>query len=223
MSKYIKDIKKTLESKKNSERAEWSRAYMLHQFDFLGIVTAERRKISKEWMKVNAMNDWEQVELIVSECWDMKQREYQYFAVELMAFYKKIWQPKVIVLFEKCLTEKSWWDSVDHLASECLSDYFKKFPEQITPITNKWNTSSNIWLQRSSIMFQKPYKKDTNTVLLSKYILNCCHSKEFFVQKAIGWSLREFAKTNPIWVKEFVAKHETELAKLSKKEALKHL
>ena len=70
-------------------------------------------------------------------------------------------------------------------------------------------------------MFQKSYKKDTDTELLSKYILNCNKSKEFFIQKAIGWSLREYAKTNPSWVKEFV--NNNTLAPLSKREALKHI
>jgi 3-methyladenine DNA glycosylase AlkD len=105
-----------------------------------------------------------------------------------------------IKLIEYCLQQKSWWDSVDGIASDWLGPYFKLFPEQIVPVTSQWNKSKNMWLQRSSIMFQKAYKKDTDTTLLSRYILNCAHSKEFFIQKAIGWALREYSKTDPEWV-----------------------
>jgi len=122
---------------------------------------------------------------------------------------------------EYCIIHKSWWDSVDHIASECLTDYFKIFPEQIFPVTSTWNTSNNMWLQRSSIMFQKAFKQKTDTALLSQYIINRKDSKEFFIRKAIGWALREYSKTNPAWVKQFVK--ENKLHSLSEREALKNL
>jgi 3-methyladenine DNA glycosylase AlkD len=122
---------------------------------------------------------------------------------------------------EYCLVHMSWWDSVDGIASEWLGLYFKTFPEQIIPVTSKWIASNNIWLQRSCILFQKTYKKTTDIQLLGKYILHCSHSKEFFIQKAIGWALREYSKTDSNWVTAFVAKNP--LAPLSKREALKWL
>lgn len=124
-------------------------------------------------------------------------------------------------MMEFCLTHKSWWDSVDHIASEWLGSYFKQFPEKIAAVTGKWNRSDNIWLQRSSIMFQKSYKKDTDTVLLASYILHCKDSDEFFIRKAIGWALREYSKTDPGWVKKFV--QQQALSPLSKREALKRI
>ncbi len=138
-----------------------------------------------------------------------------------MAFHKKLWQASIIHLFEFCIINKSWWDTVDFLASECTGRYFLLFPEQIIPKTGKWNLSNNIWLQRSSLLFQKAYKKATDTQLLSAYTLHLSASKEFFVQKAIGWILREYARTNPTWVIEFVNTHT--LPALSKREAMKHL
>ncbi|MCU0323466.1 MAG: DNA alkylation repair protein, partial [Chitinophagaceae bacterium] len=171
--------------------------------------------------KNNTLTSLTELDSIVQSCFEQPQREYQYFAVELISFHKKIWQPSVINTIEHCLVSKSWWDSVDHVASECLTDYFKLYPNKINSVTNRWNQSKNIWLQRSSIMFQKAFKANTNTELLSKYILNCASSKEFFVQKAIGWALREYSKTNGAWVKQFVATHQ--LAPLSKREALKRM
>jgi 3-methyladenine DNA glycosylase AlkD len=122
---------------------------------------------------------------------------------------------------EYCITNRSWWDTVDFIATECLGPYFKMYPKHILRITKQWNQSTNMWLQRSSLLFQKNYKKDTDTKLLSEYILNLTSSKEFFIQKAIGWMLREYGKTDAAWVVNFVNKNE--LAPLSKREAIKHL
>jgi 3-methyladenine DNA glycosylase AlkD len=221
MHPYLKGIQEIFSQHANVEKAIGAKAYMLHQFEFFGIVTATRRKLSKDYMKSNTLNSLTELDNIVQECFELPQREYQYFAVELISFHKKIWQPSVIKTIEYCLVNKSWWDTVDHVASECLTDYFKLYPNKINSITNRWNQSENIWLQRSSIMFQKAFKANTNTELLSKYILNCASSKEFFVQKAIGWALREYSKTNGAWVKQFVATHQ--LAPLSKREALKRM
>lgn len=221
MHPFIQGIQQIFQQNANVTRSISAKAYMLHQFEFYGIVTAKRRKLSKDYMKENTLTSLQEIELIAKACFELREREYQYFAVELLSFYKKIWQPSIIKTIEYCLIHKSWWDSVDHIASECLTDYFKMYPNKIVSITSKWNQSNNIWLQRSSIMFQKAFKTNTNTELLGKYILNCASSKEFFVQKAIGWALREYSKTNATWVKDFVANHQ--LAPLSKREALKRI
>jgi 3-methyladenine DNA glycosylase AlkD len=221
MHPYLIPITSVFNQHANAEKAAWSKAYMLDQFGFFGLVTANRRTLSKDYMKQHPLPSLKDLEAIVKECFTLPQREYQYFAVELMAFNKKRWKESNIKLMEHCIVQKSWWDSVDHLASECLTHYFKAFPEQIIPVTSKWNSSNNIWLQRSSIMFQKAFKKNTDTVLLSKYILHCKDSKEFFIRKAIGWALREYSKTDPEWVKQFVKQNK--LHPLSEREALKRL
>lgn len=221
MHRYIEGIATIFKEHTNTERAAWSKAYMLHQFEFYGLVTLQRRKLSKTYMQNNPLTSLNEIKVIVKECFNLPEREFQYFAIELMHFNKKLWQPSIIRTIEYCLTKKSWWDSVDHIASECLTDYFKLYPNKIIPITSKWSQSNNIWLQRSSILFQKAFKAKTNTELLSKYILQCSNSKEFFIQKAIGWALREYSKTNAEWVKKFVAIHS--LPALSKREALKRI
>lgn len=205
----------------DSENAKGAEAYMKNQFKYFGIYTTERRKISNDYIKKIGILSDKELHKTVRELWKMPNREFQYVAMELIAFHKKQWTENIIELTEFCIINKSWWDSVDGIASLILGDYFKLFPHQIKPITSQWNNSSNMWLQRSSIMFQKSYKKNTDTELLSKYILNCNHSKEFFIQKAIGWALREYGKTNSEWVINFVAKNQ--LAPLSKREALKRI
>ena len=205
----------------NAEKAPGAKAYMLNQFEFFGIPAPQRSTINKAIIKQHLIEDVKQVEVVVKELWKMPEREYQYFAVALFAYYKKLWKPSSIKLMEYCITHKSWWDSVDNIASEWTGPFFKLFPGQKETITAKWNQSSDMWLQRSSIMFQKAYKKETDTELLSRYILNCKDSKEFFIQKAIGWALREYSKTNPQWVTKFVKQNK--LAPLSAREAMKRI
>jgi 3-methyladenine DNA glycosylase AlkD len=221
MHPYLISITSIFNQHANAEKAAWSKAYMLNQFEFFGLVTANRRALSKDYMKQHPLSSLKELEAIVKECFTLPQREYQYFAVELMSFNKKFWKESTIKLMEHCIAQKSWWDSVDHIASECLTYYFKTFPEQIIPVTSKWNSSNDIWVQRSSIMFQKAFKQNTDTALLSKYILNCKDSTEFFIRKAIGWALREYSKTDPTWVKQFVKQNK--LHPLSEREALKRL
>lgn len=220
MHQFVKGLEKVLEEAGNKENAGWMKSYMKNQFDFLGIQTPVRRSLAKAYFKQHQINFATDIQQIVTECFNKNQREFQYAAIELIAFYKKQWTASLIDVLEYCILHKSWWDTVDHVGSECLGIFFAKFPEHIIPVTQKWNHSHNIWLQRSSIMFQKSFKKDTDTQLLAAYILHVKGSKEFFVQKAIGWALREYAKTNTAWVKDFVATNE--LPALSKREALKH-
>ncbi len=221
MHPYLVPITGIFLANADSTRATWSRSYMLDQFDFFGLVAANRRNLGKDYMKQNPLTSLQQLEAIVKECFELPEREYQYFGVELMAFHKKLWQPSTIELIEYCLVHRSWWDTVDHVASECLTHYFRTFPEQIVSVTVRWNKSSNTWLQRSSIMFQKAFKAGTNSALLSQYILHHKDSKEFFIRKAIGWALREYAKTDPDWVQQFVRTNQ--LHPLSEREALKRL
>lgn len=221
MHPYIEPVAKELLDIADPERAVGVKAYMKNQFEFFGMPMAERREVCKHYMKQHRLKDQEELEEVVEELWILPEREFQYFAIELMAFHKKVWQSSIIKLFEYCITNKSWWDTVDFISSECNAKYFLLFPQQIAPVTGKWNKSDNMWLQRSSLLFQKNYKNDLDTELLSTYILNLTSSKEFFIQKAIGWVLREYARTNPEWVKSFVASHN--LPSLSKREAMKHL
>jgi 3-methyladenine DNA glycosylase AlkD len=203
----------------NPENAKGAEAYMKNQFKFYGIYTTERRKVSTDYIKEVGILTPKELNKIVNALWKMPYREYQYVGQELIAFHKKHWTEDIIELAEFCIVNKSWWDTVDNIASMILGPYFQLYPNQIIAVTNRWNNSSNFWLQRSSIMFQKSYKQKTDTELLAKYILNCNTSKEFFIQKAIGWALREYSKTNAEWVTEFVSNHQ--LAPLSKREALR--
>jgi 3-methyladenine DNA glycosylase AlkD len=218
---YLTKIKKIYAANADATIAKGAKAYLLNQFEFYGIKTPLRRKICKDFYKVNPIKDHNELSRLIKECFDEPQREIHYFAIELLGHHHKIWSKKTIPLIEWIVTHQSWWDSVDSLNSFVISKFFIKFPDEIDLITSKWNQSSNKWLQRMSLLFQLTYKNKTNTTLLTKYIENCELDKDFFIRKAIGWALRAYAYTDAKWVIQFVKTH-PQLSNLSKREALKH-
>ena len=218
---YIIQIQKDFAASANATKAAGAKAYLLHQFEFYGLQTPERRSICKAFYKTYPVTSHATLVTIIKEAFTAPERELHYFAIELLAFHHKLWTDKTITIIEWMLMHKSWWDSVDSINSNVIGKYFIKFPALLEPTTNKWNQSNNIWLQRMSILFQLSYKENTNTQLLEKYILNRINTNEFFVNKAIGWALRAYAYTHKKWVIRFVKDH-PQLSNLSKREALKH-
>ncbi|HMT28480.1 MAG TPA: DNA alkylation repair protein [Bacteroidia bacterium] len=219
MTPYTQGIYKVLKKHSNEENAIPMKKYMRNQFDFFGIKSDERRQLCREYLNSNELPKGEELHKVVKELWEMPERELQYFAIELLIKCKKQWTLKDADFWEYLITHKSWWDTVDFLAGQVVGPWFLKFPDQIKSVTGKWNKSENIWLQRMSILFQLKYKKETDLKLLYKYIETLSESKEFFVQKAIGWILREYSKTDPHEVKKYIA--ENKLMPLSKREGMK--
>ena len=134
--------------------------------------------------------------------------------------YKKKWVPTDIVFFESLILNKSWWDSVDLISSKLVNPFFLKYRNLEEAMTDSWSRSNNIWLKRVSIIYQNGYKKETNLDILTRHILENADSNEFFIQKAIGWALRDYSKVDYKWVIDFVVNN-TKLKPLSKREAIK--
>ncbi|WP_309479593.1 DNA alkylation repair protein [Brevibacillus agri] len=193
--------------------------YMKNQFPFLGIKAPLRRELSRQLFREHGIpQDWEQV---VARLWALPEREYQYVAMDLLAKTKKQLTPEHLPLVVKWITTKSWWDTVDYLAAHTTGTLFSRYPELIRPNSTDWVKGDNMWLARTALLFQLSYKAKTDRELLFALIESCAASREFFIAKAIGWSLREYAKTEPEAVRDFVER--TALANLSRREALKHL
>ncbi len=174
-----------------------------------------------EFIETNGLPDFEQLEELIFALFEQPERELHHFAIEVCGKLKKDWTKETINLFEKMAMTKSWWDSVDGINIFCIRPYFTKFPDEIYEVTQSWIESGNIWLQRLSVICQLRKKEDTDKKLLTRNVLQLNDSEEFFVQKAIGWALRDLAHDDPEWVKDFVAKND--LKPLSKREALKNL
>ncbi len=219
MHPYIRGLHKELSKVRNPEAAESMENYMRNQFEFFGLKSDDRRRLCKQYMDSKPLPEGEGLIAIVKELWKLPERDFQYFAIELCIKCKKQWTENDISVFEQLIVNKSWWDTVDYLANHVVGPWFQKFPQHIKSVTSRWNKSENIWLQRMSLLFQLKYKKETDLELLFRYIKNLSDSNEFFVQKAIGWVLREYSKTNEKVVLNFVK--ENQLKPLSRREALK--
>ena len=216
---FVNTLETEFENNSNSKIAIEQKAYMRNQFEFYGLKTAVRRNVQKPFLNKAFLPPKGELNLIVKTLWEKPQREFHHFSQELVFKYVKQLEEKDNELFEYMVTHKSWWDTVDFIANKLIGTYFKTFPELRIPYTQKWIASNNIWLQRSALLFQLKYKNDIDTNLLSSTINVLLGSKEFFINKAIGWILREYSRTNPNWVLDFVSK--TDLSNLSKKEALR--
>jgi 3-methyladenine DNA glycosylase AlkD len=222
MHPYILPIIKAFESVPDPSRAEQMKRYMKDRFDFYGIPTAVRRTILSEHIRNYSLPEWTGIHTIVRELWELDQREYQMLAIDLLNRMKKKLEPGDLPLLEYLITHKSWWDSVDGIAGWLAGELFRRHPELIKETTGKWMDSGNIWLQRSCLLFQLKYKKDTDLDLLFGFIEALADHKSFWIRKAIGWILREYSKTDPETVARYVSEH-PELSGLSKREALKRI
>ena len=221
MHSYIQPLAQAYAQNANPENAHWMKKYMKEKFPFFGIKTPDRTIINRAFFARYGLPEFRELEAIVDELMQQPQREFHYFAISLVGKVKKQWTLDNWKLFEKMILTHSWWDTVDSLAGGTMGHYFRRYPALTEPVTAPWNRSDNLWLIRSSILFQLNYKRDTDQELLFKYIRPHLGSKEFFIQKAIGWALRQYARTNAEAVIQFVNSHE--LAPLSRREALKHL
>jgi 3-methyladenine DNA glycosylase AlkD len=219
----VQQLELEFEKNRNEFEAEGMSRYMKNRFTYFGIKKPKRAVIQKQWFSIIPKDfTQENKRELVLELWQKEEREFHYVAMDFMAK----WKDKELVsedseFIEFLLTNHSWWDSVDALASNYLGRYLRVFPKQREIVIKSWRKSENRWLRRSCLIFQLRYKSQTNFELLKSIILEFKHEKEFFIQKAIGWSLREYAKTNPVSVRNFV--EESGIQGLAKREALKHI
>lgn len=193
--------------------------YMKEQFVFLGIPKPKLLKVIKPYLSKSRKEpiDWDGI----FEMWDSDFREAQYVALEYMNVHKKQIGPNDLEKVSRLITTKSWWETVDTLDS-FVGNMILMEPS-VKKEMLRWSVSDNIWLRRVSIDCQQRFKEQTDQELLADVIRNNLGSNEFFINKAIGWSLREYSKVNPEWVREFIAENEQGLDKLSIREARKYI
>jgi 3-methyladenine DNA glycosylase AlkD len=219
---FILTLETAFAANKKPENAFAMAKYMKNNFPFFGIKTEERRRIFKEIWKQNKQEVTANARAIALELYTKPKREFQYCAIEiLIKELKGNYIKEDIQLIEKLILNNSWWDSVDTIAKYILGEYLLEFPLETKNVIERFSKSDDMWLNRSAILFQLGYKQKTNPDFLFSECLKQSHSKEFFIQKAIGWALREYAKSNPEDVQEFLKTNT--LKPLSKKEALKNM
>lgn len=219
---FIQNLQQDLHQKSNRELAIPMENYMKNNFSFLGIKTEERRAIFKENYEKSKSEIKANFRTIAWELFNKNEREFHQCAIDLLVKeFKKNFILEDIKLIEKLIITNSWWDSVDVVAKYLLGGYLQQFPNETYEVIERFSNSENMWLNRSAIIFQLSYKEKTNFDLLKSECEKHKDSKEFFIQKAIGWALRDYSRFNPNGVSEYV--NSTNLKPLSQREALRNI
>ena len=200
-------------------RAVQMQAYMKNRFPFLGIPKPQLTAALKPYLKAAAREgvDWQTIDA----CWQAEAREYQYAALELLRAAQKQLTPDDLPCLHCLITTKSWWDTIDFL-DRIVGGIALRYPE-INAVILKWSVDENFWLRRVAIDHQLLRKEKTDTALLAQILDNNLGQSEFFINKAIGWALRDYSKTNPAWVREYIESRHERMAALSIREAGRYL
>lgn len=216
-------VRTELTASANPEKAGLMAAYMKTDMPFHGVQTPEispiLRHLKRQFVPIDRA-DYEQAVLAV---WQMSHREEKHLAVKYARAFKKFIVVGSMPLYRQMIVEGAWWDLVDGVASWLVGGAMAVDREECEPIVREWISDPDMWLRRSSIICQLGHKTKTDVVLLDDACSANLADIEFFIRKAIGWALREYAKTDPDWVRAYVEAHKNELSGLSYREATKHL
>ena len=209
-----------LEENCNELLAESMSKYMQDKFRFLGVRGATRTEIYKKYFpeaRKSKAIDWDFIEC----CWNKEEREFQYVVVYYLKAMQRFLKREDISRLKYLIVTKSWWDTVDLLAKVVGSLVIRI--EGYDRIMLEWSKDSNIWLKRVAILYQLSLKDKVDKQILDKILVNNLGDSEFFINKAIGWALRDYSKFNPEWVREFIKKNKDNMANLSIREASKYI
>lgn len=224
-------LERALGNDGKSADAAAMKKYMRGKFEFFGVKSPRRRELCRDVLGHAKKEDLQNSELraFVSMLWEKPQRELQYSAMDFLEQHKRKICSKVeefdanMAFFKTLIVTKSWWDTVDMLASKLVGYLVQTHPNRGKAVMEEWIVADDMWLRRTAILHQLRSKADTDSDLLFRFCLARCHEEEFFIRKAIGWSLREYARMQPNQVKEFLKENKNSLSKLSYNEASKHL
>ena len=210
-----------LEENRNELLAVSMERYMQDKFSFLGVRGATRTEIYKKHFpeaRKSKVIDWNFIET----CWNKEEREFQYAVVYYLKTMQKFLKKGDISKLKYLVVAKSWWDTVD-LLSKIIGDVVNRNKELKT-LMLEWSKKENdIWLRRVAILHQLSFKENVDRLLLETILEDNLCDSEFFINKAIGWALRDYSKVNPEWVRKFIEKNRSEMANLSLREASKYL
>jgi 3-methyladenine DNA glycosylase AlkD len=216
-------VQAELAARADPVKAAPMQAYMKTDMPFYGVPKPARVPIAKELKRRFPPADTRQYRQNVLALWNLPHREEKYLAVGYARQFPTFVVFEQIDLFERLIVEGAWWDLVDEVASPIVSRIVLMERQQMRPELERWIESPVMWLRRAAIICHNGHKNATDWLQLSDFCLRRAHEKEFFIRKAIGWALREYALTNPEAVRAFLQRHGDQLSGLSYREAAKHL
>ena len=215
-------LRTALEGGADPERAEHMARYMKGHFEFLGLSTPDRRKQASPLKAAAKSSDGDEIVAFVHRCWKQPEREFQYVGSDLLAWNVAKLAPRHLADLEHFVSTNSWWDTVDSLASWTVGGLVAA-NQELVGVMDVWVESENMWIARAAILHQLRYKDSTDVERLFRYALRRAGDTEFFIRKAIGWSLRQYAHTDPEEIRTFMAEHGDRFSGLTRREALKNI
>ena len=218
---YLRPLQELFAAHADPAIAAGQAAYMKNKFEFFGIKTTDRRALMRGFFKEHGRPGTDRLEEVVRSAWTQKQREFHYAGMEIFTHAARQLGPEFLPLAEHMILHHSWWDTVDHIAVHGVGAILLRHPQIIRSTNDRYMKSGELWLQRTALIFQLQYKEKTDRKLLFDNITGLADHKDFFIRKGIGRALRQYARTDPKAVKEFVST--TPLSPLSVREAMKHL
>ncbi len=222
-TELIDAIRGRLRAAADPARAAGAQAYMKSQMPSLGVRAPEVRGIVKAAAAVHPPGSLAELQSTVLALWRSAScREERYAAIELTGLKLAAGELSMLALYEEIIRTGPWWDLVDGVAHR-LGALLQAHRAELTPVLGRWSRDDDFWIRRAAITAQLGAKTATDTALLAAVIEANLSDPEFFIRKAIGWALRQYARTDPAWVRAFVQRHWDELSPLSRKEALRNL
>jgi 3-methyladenine DNA glycosylase AlkD len=219
MHAYLAPLAAPFRQAASPANATAMRAYMKDIAPFFGLKTPQRRALLKAHITAQGLPPIAELPAIARSAFAQHEREWHYMAVDLLVRLAKKLGPEHLPLLEELITTKSWWDTVDLLASNVVGVILKRHTEAIPEWSRRWIESPYKWLNRTAILFQLKWKGDTDQELLFANVRRHAGHTDFFIRKAIGWALREYSRTAPNAVRALVESEQ--LSALSQREALR--
>lgn len=218
----LPELRDDFEAAADPQRAAEMAAYMKHHFEFLGLPAAIRRAAQKPILTASGGATSGELLSFAAACWNEPEREFQLVATDILRKRAATLDVRDLQEIRELITTKSWWDTVDSLAVHVVGVLVRAHPE-LGDEMDAWIVDDNLWVARTAMLHQLMWKSDTDVERLFRYVRVQADHRDFFMRKAIGWALRQYARTDPDAVRALVADLDTQLSGLSKREALKHL
>lgn len=218
----VRELGSLADARKAGEMA----AYMKTDQPFFGVSEPRRRPVFRELFERFAPANAREYRANVLALWDAgraSQREIQYAACNYGEHFDEHHTPARLAMFKRMIIQGAWWDHVDHIAMRMVGPIVRGHPAAGVPVMRKWIDDDNLWVRRVAIICQVGHKDQTDADMLFEFCLRRADEKDFFIRKAIGWALRQYAWTNPGAVKKFLVKHKSRLSNLSVREGGKHI
>lgn len=228
---YVGAVRAALDGAGDPGRAAAQQAYMKSELPYVGLTAPELRRLLKPILAEHRFIDRGSWEAAAIQLWDdATHRDEWYAAIALMRHraYRDWVDPELLPVLEHLVRSGAWWDVVDEIAGHLVGQVLLDHRRDVTPLMDAWSSDlDSLWVRRTAMLAQLRHGEATDTDLLTRVLVanldDTTYGREFFIRKALGWALRQHARTDAAWVQTFVSTHADRLSGLSRREALKHL